>query len=306
MRFPHARPLRGRRLILLYHRVVELERDPHRLAVSPGVFAAQLAVLQRRLAIVPLSELLEPAREDRAAITFDDGYWDTAGVARPILEAAQAPATVFVVAGAVGSSGEFWWDRLEHIVLDRLGGSEVLDVSVSGVRLRVDTRSDAGLARAQRALYVRLRRLRLDAIEEFLDDLAVGGGTVGPREGYRALSAAELRELALSPSIEIGAHSLHHPRLSRLPPEEQRLEIVESRRRLEALTGGPVTSFSYPHGDVDRSVARVVEDAGFWLACCSRPGLVSRWDSRFLLPRSVVLDWEAEEFHRRLDAWLGE
>lgn len=293
-------------MILLYHRVVELERDPHGLAVSPEVFEAHLAILQRRLAVVPVSELLEPAREDRAAITFDDGYWDTAGVARSILEDARAPATVFVVAGAVGGPREFWWDRLEHLVLDRLGGSEVLDLSVSGVRLRVDTRSDAGLARAHRALYVRLRRLGLDAIEELLDDLGTSSGNAGQRDAYRALSAAELRELALSPSIEIGAHSLHHPHLSRLPRDEQRLEIVESRRRLEALTGGPVTSFSYPHGDVDQSVARVVENAGFSLACCSRPGLVSRWDSRFLLPRPVVLDWEAEEFGRRLDTWLGE
>ena len=297
--------MRGRRLILLYHRVVELERDPHGLVVSPEVFSAQLAVLQRRLAVVPLAQLLERAREDRVAITFDDGYWDAAGVARSVLESAGAPATVFVVAGAVGRAREFWWDRLEHLVLDRLAGSEVLDLSVSGTRLYVDTRSRAGLERAHRALYVRIRRHPLGAIERFLDDLGASAGNAPPREAYRALTAAELRELGASPWVEIGAHSLHHPHLSRLPGDEQRIEIGESRRRLEALTGGFVTSFSYPHGDVDASVARAVEEAGYSLACCSRPGLVSRWESRFLLPRQVVLGWEAEEFGRRLDAWLA-
>ncbi|HEX2045480.1 MAG TPA: polysaccharide deacetylase family protein [Gaiellaceae bacterium] len=295
----------GRRLILLYHRVAELERDPYRLAVRPDAFAAQLEALRARLEVVPLASLLRPASHDRAAITFDDGYADVAGSAREILESAGLPATVFVVAGAVDREGEFWWDRLERLVFEALAGHESLDVALDGRRLYVDTRSPAGRGRAHRTLYVRLRELPLGAIERFLDELAAEGDDPGPREAYRALGRGELAALAAAPAIEVGAHSLSHPRLSRIVPDEQRAEIAGSRRRLEELTGVTVTSFSYPHGDVDATVARIVEEAGYALACSSRPGSVSAGDSQFELPRRSVFDWDRDTFAGLLDEWLA-
>jgi peptidoglycan/xylan/chitin deacetylase (PgdA/CDA1 family) len=295
----------GRSLILLYHRVAELERDPYRLAVRPDTFAEQLDVLSRRLDVVPLMSLLRPAAGDRAALTFDDGYADVAGAARAILESADLPATVFVVAGAVDSEAEFWWDRLERLVFHGLAGRESLDVTLDGRKLHVDARSAAGRERAHRALYVRLRRLPLAAIERFLDELAAQADDPGPRDAYRAVGRAELAALVASPSIEVGAHSLRHPYLSRIPREEQRLEVVESRRCLEELTGARVTSFSYPHGDADGGVARIVKEAGYTLACSSRPGCVSRGDSQFLLPRRSVFDWDRDTFAGLLDEWLA-
>jgi peptidoglycan/xylan/chitin deacetylase (PgdA/CDA1 family) len=294
----------GRSVILLYHRVAELERNPYGLAVTPDAFRAHVEVLRERLEVVPLASLLLPADHDRAALTFDDGYADVAGTARPILESAGLPATVFVVADAVDGEAELWWDRLERLVFQALARRASLDVAVDGRRLRVDMRSAAGRERAHRALYVRLRRLPLAAIERFLDDLG-GDADPGPRDAYRIVRRAELAALAASPVVEVGAHSLTHPYLSRLPPGEQRAEIVGSRSRLEELTGAPVTSFSYPHGDVDGTVARIVAEAGYVLACSSRPGCVSARCSRFLLPRQSVFDWDAATFAETLERWLA-
>jgi peptidoglycan/xylan/chitin deacetylase (PgdA/CDA1 family) len=294
----------GRSVILLYHRVAELERNPYGLAVTPDAFRAHVEVLRERLEVVPLASLLLPADHDRAALTFDDGYADVAGTARPILESAGLPATVFVVADAVDGEAELWWDRLERLVFQALARRASLDVAVDGRRLRVDMRSAAGRERAHRALYVRLRRLPLAAIERFLDDLG-GDADPGPRDAYRIVRRAELAALAASPVVEVGAHSLTHPYLSRLPPGEQRAEIVGSRSRLEELTGAPVTSFSYPHGDVDGTVARIVAEAGYVLACSSRPGCVSARGSRFLLPRQSVFDWDAATFAETLERWLA-
>jgi peptidoglycan/xylan/chitin deacetylase (PgdA/CDA1 family) len=294
----------GRSVILLYHRVAELERNPYGLAVTPDAFRAHVEVLRERLEVVPLASLLLPADHDRAALTFDDGYADVAGTARPILESAGLPATVFVVADAVDGEAELWWDRLERLVFQALARRASLDVAVDGRRLRVDMRSAAGRERAHRALYVRLRRLPLAAIERFLDDLG-GDADPGPRDAYRIVRRAELAALAASPVVEVGAHSLTHPYLSRLPPGEQRAEIAGSRSRLEELTGAPVASFSYPHGDVDGTVARIVAEAGYVLACSSRPGRVSARGSRFLLPRQSVFDWDAATFAETLERWLA-
>lgn len=295
----------GRSLILLYHRVAELERDPYGLAVTPDHFRAQVDVLRERLDVVPLGSLLRPADHDRAALTFDDGYADVAGTARTILESAGLPATVFVVAGAVDAEAEFWWDRLERFVFQALAHRASLDVAVDGRRLRLDMRSAVARERAHRALYVRLRRLPLPAIERFLDDLGAGADDPRPRDAYRVVGRGDVAALAASSAIEVGAHSLTHPYLTRLALEDQRAEIVGSRSRLEELTGAAVTTFSYPHGDVDGTVAKIVEEAGYLLGCSSRAGCVSARDSRFVLPRESVFDWDGAAFAGVLERWLA-
>lgn len=293
-------------LILLYHRVAELSRDPYRLAVSPRNFADHVAWLRQRFALVPLDSVRKHERGARVAITFDDGYHDAAGAAREILEAASAPATVFVVAGMVGADREFWWDRLEHLILDRWRPRASIEVRVGGRRLWADTRSPEGRARAHVALYRRLRLLPLDEIERLLNEFSAevdGNGDM--RETHRPVTAAEVRALGASRVIEVGAHTVRHHRLTQLPAGEREREIVESRKRLEELTGRSVWSFSYPHGDFDQRTIEVVKRAGFALACSSLEGLASGSADRFRLPRQVVLDWGRAEFARRVDAWFA-
>src|SRR3954452_13037923 len=86
-----------RPIVLLYHRVETLAADPWQLAVTPGRFARQIALLRHRRRVVPLSWLageLAAGRLPRraAALTFDDGYGDVFRNALPILKAEQCPA----------------------------------------------------------------------------------------------------------------------------------------------------------------------------------------------------------------------
>jgi peptidoglycan/xylan/chitin deacetylase (PgdA/CDA1 family) len=57
--------------------------------------------------------------QNAVALTFDDGYSDNLRQARPILEVAGVPATVFLTTGRIGGSEEFWWDELARTVLTR-------------------------------------------------------------------------------------------------------------------------------------------------------------------------------------------
>ena len=159
----------GGTLVLLYHRVAHLERDPHGLAVRPDRFAEQCEVLRRRCTVVPLAQSDRARRE--VAITFDDGYADNAGDARRILAAAGLPATFFITAGRVGEGPEAWWDRLERIVLGCDTGADALELDVDGRRFWADIRSATARERAHWALFWRLRPLRPAAIESVLDEL---------------------------------------------------------------------------------------------------------------------------------------
>ena len=86
------------------------------------------------------------------------------------------------------------------------------------------------------------------------------------------IDAARLRELR-DPLVAIGAHSVSHPRLTRLAPGRARDEIGGSRAAIAELTGGSVTLFAFPYGDYD---AKVVEIAGkkasstYLLSCLNR------------------------------------
>jgi peptidoglycan/xylan/chitin deacetylase (PgdA/CDA1 family) len=74
-----------------------------------------------------------------------------------------------------------------------------------------------------------------------------------------------------------------HPRLSTLPPNEQREEIFRSR---EILCGhfGDITAFAYPFGsalDYDSDSVTLARDAGFNLAVSNRYGVHVAGDSRW-------------------------
>ena len=82
-------------------------------------------------------------------------------------------------------------------------------------------------------------------------------------EGPHALmDDGHLREW-LAAGHEIGAHTLTHPHLTRLPRARARAEIFGSKAVLEDRFGVPVRHFCYPYGDQDEAVRDLVAEAGF-------------------------------------------
>lgn len=335
----HARARFGRRgVVLLYHRVAELERDPWELAVSPARFDAHVAMLRRRFHALPLAELAEAVRAHRplprraVAITFDDAYGDNARAALPVLERHRVPATLFAVSGMVGSAREFWWDELERLVLDSGPFPPMLaladDLQTRHLAVPAEARAplprgrderrwramDAAQPTARHALYFTLWQLlqpltaatrarALRALE------AQVGAHAEPRGDYLPCSDEELRAFAASPVGTVGAHTVSHPELAGLEPGEQEREITGSRAALEALLDRPVTLFSYPFGQ-QRSLTphtrRLVREAGFQAACVNWAGAVDADADPLRLPRVYVTDCDAEALCARLEALFGE
>lgn len=72
--------------------------------------------------------------------------------------------------------------------------------------------------------------------------------------------------LALAQSFEIGAHTLNHGDLTKIPLSQARTEIAGSKAYLEDLLGHPVSMFCYPSGKFTPEIKRLVQDAGFTAA----------------------------------------
>ncbi len=97
---------------------------------------------------------------------------------------------------------------------------------------------------------------------ERTDPALVGRGLIPP---------ASAREL-LGGAFEIGAHTVTHPDLTRIPLAEAEAEIAGSKLELERLLAEPVTTFAYPYGAADPAVRALVEQAGFLAARGILPG----------------------------------
>ncbi len=70
----------------------------------------------------------------------------------------------------------------------------------------------------------------------------------GTEPWLRMLTWDQVREMQDSGLVEFGSHAMRHPNLTRIPLEEARWEIAESKRRLEEGLGRSVLAFAYPYG----------------------------------------------------------
>lgn len=322
-------------LILVYHRVAEIPSDPMLLCVSPNHFGEHLEILRqdfRPVRLQPLAKLGQGGDIPRRsiAVTFDDGYADNLHSGKPLLERHNIPATVFATTGYIDERHEFWWDELDRLLLQpgTLPNSLHLNINErvhqwelgQAARYSDETyqhhrgwsvleKVDPGSRqRLYRSLSELLRPLTDKERRKVLSELRAWAGSdpVG-RETHRALSADELLHLNAGDLIEVGAHTVSHPVLSKLSAAAQQAEIEGSKRRLEDILGHPVATFAYPYGsrsDYTAETVTRVKEAGFAFACSNFYDVVWRGSDRFQLPRVLVRDWDGDEFANRLENWL--
>lgn len=329
------RPIRNRfmagGLILLYHRVADVDCDPWSLTVSPQHFLEHLEVLQKSAFPSRLEQLTQDFEQrkglDRSvAITFDDGYADNFHNAKPLLERYDIPATVFVTSGYVGYEHEFWWDELERLFLQPGILPDSLELRIDGSNYYWELGKSACYSEdsyqwhrnwqigqppptPRHDLYFSLWQLlrpMLDGDRRMVLDelLKWAGAAPGSRPTHRSMTAAEVSALEQGELIEVGAHTITHPFLSTLPINLQQLEIEQSKARLEEILGHQVNTFSYPFGAYTTQTLGVVREVGFSCACSTIPESVRRYSDRFQLPRVEVHDWDGDEFAKRLSRWF--
>ncbi|MDZ7949480.1 polysaccharide deacetylase family protein [Nostoc sp. DedQUE09] len=318
-------------LILMYHRVAEIELDPWSLCVTPQHFAEHLEVLQKYAYPISLLQLAQAHRDGNiphraVAITFDDGYADNLHHAKPLLERYGIPATVFISTDYIGKKREFWWDELERVLLQpgKLPEKLILNISAnihhwelgaavdySPENYQCDRTSQAWKAKPGSRMYFYysiwqiLRPLPEAQRQNALDEILTWAtAEPKPRSTHRSLLPEELSALGQGELVEIGAHTVTHPFLSAQSTTLQRHEIKQSKVDLEETINRPVTSFSYPFGDRTAETIELAKASGFSCACSTVQDIVWQQSNRFDLPRFGVENWNGEEFAKQLLRWF--
>lgn len=99
------------------------------------------------------------------------------------------------------------------------------------------------------------------------------------------INTKSLKTLDANPLCTIGAHTISHPKLDTLSPEEQKKEIEQSIQELEARLRHPIRHFSYPHGAYNTDTLSIINQQAFRSVLLAWGGNIRRGVNPLMLPR---------------------
>jgi len=199
-------------------------------------------------------------------ITVDDGYRDVLDVAHPLLRQRDLPAMLFMTTSLADGSFWLWWDKIEYLMQE--APAAVHDLDVLGRSLSIDLTTPTGRRQAWSDVADRCRFAPNADKLSFIGELARRLGLElpeAPPPGYQGVSWDELRTM-VDEGLLVGAHTVTHPILSRLPLAEAVFEIDQSRARLEEQLQRPIPWFCYPQGgpaDYNDQLCKHLDGANF-------------------------------------------
>ncbi|BDU38932.1 polysaccharide deacetylase family protein [Vibrio nigripulchritudo] len=97
-------------------------------------------------------------------------------------------------------------------------------------------------------------------------------GVETPDRKVELMSREQLKEMSDSGLVEVGGHTLTHPKLSQLDEAQQRHEIKANKEELEALLGKSLTSFAYPYGDHNEDTKCISKELGYDFSVATNSG----------------------------------
>jgi peptidoglycan/xylan/chitin deacetylase (PgdA/CDA1 family) len=318
-------------IVLMYHRIADFLPDPFELAVSPSNFEEHLQVLKNNFSVLPVNEFVNQLRKssllsNNVCITFDDGYADNYFAARPLLEKYQCPATFFIATGFTNNTQCFWWDELQHLLLNNPNLPSIMAVDTAGNLVDYKLDNDGALTKKQleqqknwlftdppltqrcelfTAFWKQLKPLPFAEQQQILMKLKRwAGNNISIDIDSLAMTDQQLRDIADNPLFDIGIHTNTHPSLPLLSRNIQFQEISECKGYLEENLGKRINTISYPYGDYNELTLSIVKDKAIKGAFTTTECLVTKRTDPLRIGRFQVKNWSGKEFQRHLTAWF--
>jgi len=106
----------------------------------------------------------------------------------------------------------------------------------------------------------------------------------------------EMRDL-----VNFQSHTLSHPELTKLKPEEAEKEISLSKTKLEELTGTKMNAFAYPVGYYNANILEMVKKY-YKYAVCNGGGMYTTGESLFEIKRIYIpRDLNIQGFEKKIE-----
>ena len=226
----------------------------------------------------------------------------------PIIEDLGIPVTFFICSGFIGTSKLFWWDELEILTLSNAEYPEKFVLEDKNIWKKWPSKNIHERKLLYNDLHNMMRIIDKAKRECWMTQLRDWAKTIEITwPNSRAMSLAELRDLAKSRWVDIGAHTVNHVRLSSLSQAQQDEEIKDSKRQLELWLEKKINLFSYPYGqhnDFNSTSVNIVKDAKFIKSTANYSGLVNKFSNLYTLPRQTVRDWPIQIFKEKINNFL--
>lgn len=296
------RKLRGRAVVLTYHRVLPKERSAESfstdaIVVSPETFQRQMQLLRRLFTPLSADQFAQALATgnmppNACVVTFDDGWYDNLDYALPILRETSVPAVLFVATDYIGTDKCFWQERLSRAlsaarrIPDRsgplfaeIGASHVLDPSLTPAQSKLAIRAIIDRYKAQPQAEIDALVLK---VEELLRSANV---TTDSQHPDRFLTWEQVQALDASGLVAIGSHCCTHTPLTKLDANAVHAELQRSREVIRERIGVDPSDLAYPNGDHDAQIAKAVAANGYRCAYTTNRGLVDPSADAFRLRR---------------------
>ncbi len=222
-----------------------------------------------------------------AVFSFDDAYRDNLRHALPVLRRNQCPFTLYVPTALVDGVGEVWWQALEDII----AGQQALALEENGETEYIPTATLREKQAAYDLIYGKMRAMPEPDRVALIRDLARKYSfDLDAHCRSLIMDWSELKTFAAEQLCTIGAHTVHHYELAKLPPEQARREVEQSLKVLEAQFGKRPLHLSYPIGGPSSAGPReyaMATELGLRSAVTTIPGALYRHHRKSLtaLPR---------------------
>ena len=294
--------LGGVGVILTLHHVRPARSDafqPNKLLeITPKFFERVLRVLKRmRVDVISIDEMHRRMvagdfKRRFVVITIDDGYKDIKEFAYPLLKKYEMPFTLYIPTSFPDHLGELWWLALEAVI----ARNSRVSLPINGEYRHFDCATLAQKREIGGEIYRYLRSLKTEKeLREVIRELCARY-KVDLAGFCRDLSMTwdEIAEMAEDPLVTIGAHTVSHSMLKKIPDDAAvRAEMEQSRAVLEAALGKRPQHLAYPVGDPTSAGPRefrIAAELGFKTAVTTRPGVLfkAHRDHLMALPRISV------------------
>lgn len=247
-------------VILMYHRTID---EPFVAGMSPAIFEEQLHYLKKYFRVIPLEQLIEEISNNSlqpysVALTFDDGHEDFYRIAWPLLRKFNFPATLYVTTGFVDGTYWLWPDLMRYILLN--SKKEILEISALNAKLSTEK---SIVLTSWNTLGDYCLTLKREIRNDFLRALAEEAGITIPAQPvapFKAISWQQVEEMHAQ-GLDLGSHTISHPILSNLTPEEIYEELKGSSEALAQHIGYYPNGICYPNGQANDINKHVLEQA---------------------------------------------